>query len=138
MATNQVFDGGADGHLQVTCTHPTTPASGGPCRYNHLIGVALTTEDSTSGRTTVDFTGGAVYLLSVKGVDGSGNAAVAVGDKVFYVDADTPPISKKVAGYLVGHVVEAQRDGTSYAGVTSGATATVAVRLAGTGSGIPA
>lgn len=113
MATNQVDSGY---HLQVACSNPTTPASGGPVRFGFLTGVALTDEDA-DGNTTVDF-GPSSWNLSVKGVDDNGNSAVAVGDNLFYVDADTPHLSKKSSGYFFGVARET---------VGSGSTATIRV-----------
>jgi predicted RecA/RadA family phage recombinase len=86
-------------------------------RVGELVGVALTAERS-DGTTTVSFRG--VFDLSVKGIDGGGNSAVAVGDKLYYTDADTPVLNKKTTGRFVGHALET---------VTSGATATIQVRL---------
>lgn len=103
--------------LRVACTDPATPASGDPVRYGEMTGVALTAEDS-GGLTQVDFRPGRVWNLSVKGVDGVGNSAVAEGDKLYYVDADTPKLSKKNTGRFFGYA-----QGT----VNSGATATIAV-----------
>ena len=138
MATNQVFRESDAINQSVTCTHPTTPTSGDPVRYGATVGVAVTAEDS-AGLTTVAFDG--VWLLSVKGVNGAGNVAVAAGDALYYVDADTPVLSKKKTGYLAGNAVEAVVTGVSagvYTGaITSGATATIPVRLSGTGLGIP-
>lgn len=123
MAKNEVFLDGDN--LPVTVTHPTAPASGDPVRYGELVGVATTAEDSGTGKTSVVFKG--VHLLSVKGVDGSGDAAVAKGDKIYYVDADTPVLSKKATGRFAGYAVEtASNAGT----VASGATATIPVKLA--------
>ena len=76
-------------------------------------------------KTSVTFRG--VHLLSVKGVDGGGNSAVAVGDRLYYTDADTPPISKKATGRPVGFAVETE---TSPGTVSSGATTTIPVLLA--------
>jgi len=121
MAKNEVFQDGDD--LAVTCSHPTTPASGDPVRYGEIVGVAKTAEGS-DGKTSVTFKG--VHLLSVKGVDGSGNSAVAVGDKIYYVDADTPVLSKKATGRFAGFAVEA---GSNAGTVGSGLTATIPVRL---------
>lgn len=103
--------------LRVVCSHPTTPASGDPVRYGEMTGVALAAEDA-DGYTQVDFTAGRGYDLSVKGVDGGGNSAVAVGDKIYYVDADTPVLNKKATGRFFGFANGA---------VTSGATATIEV-----------
>jgi len=121
MSTNEVFQDGD--WLSVTCTHPTTPASGDPVRYGELVGVAQTAERA-DGTTSVTFKG--VHLLSVKGIDGGGNSAVAVGDKLYYTDADTPPLSKKATGRFAGYAVETK---TSTGAVVSGATTTIPVRL---------
>ena len=118
MATNITREIG--NQLAVTVSHPTTPSSDDPVRWGVKAGVALTDEDAVTGKTTVKFDGCAT--LSVKGVDGSGNSAVAEADALYYVDADTPPISKKTSGVLIGHAMGA---------VSSGATATIEVRLAG-------
>lgn len=107
---------GVDG-LRVVCSDPATPASGDPVRYGEMTGVALDAEDS-GGFTEVDFTSGRGWDLSVKGVDAGGNSAVALGDKIYYVDADTPKLSKKVAGRFFGFA-----NGT----VSSGGTATIEV-----------
>lgn len=117
MATNQVYDEGDS--LSVACTDPATPNSGDPVRLGDLVGVALT-DERADGNTTVAFEG--VFRLSVKGVDGTGNSAVAPGDSIFYVDADTPKLSKKATGTKAGVALEA---------VTGGATTTIMVRLNG-------
>lgn len=114
MAPNLIFD--PANQLSLVCSDPATPASGGPVRYGNITGVAVTDERS-DGTTTVHV-GHAVWDLSVKGVDGSGNSAVAVGDNIFYVDADTPKLSKKSAGYFFGVALET---------VSSGATDTIRV-----------
>lgn len=115
MATNLKYDGVSG--LRVQCSHPASPSSGDPVRYGEMTGVALTDEDG-DGYTVVDFAPGKVWDLSVKGVDGSGNSAVAVGDKLYYVDADTPVLSKKDTGRFFGFANEA---------VASGATSTIEV-----------
>jgi hypothetical protein len=104
------------------------PSDGGatpnaPARYGTMTGVSLTGTTTIAGdsKATIAF-GPVEALLSVKGVDAGGNSAVAVGDKLYYVDADTPKISKKVAGTFFGYALEA---------VTSGATATIRVEVKG-------
>jgi hypothetical protein len=97
--------------------------SGDPVAVGQLVGVALIDEvtvagDPLLGKASVD-TGGA-WNLSVKGIDGSGDSAVAVGDAIYYVSADTPRLSKKATGVLFGHALAA---------VVSGATTTIPVRL---------
>lgn len=106
MATNYVQEGK---YLSVACSSPAAPASGDPVRFGYLTGVAVTAEGeggNSSTQATVCFDEG-VWDLSVKGVDQDGNSAVAVGDMLFYVDADTPKLSKKNTGYLFGFALEA-------------------------------
>lgn len=106
--------------MSVTVTHPTVPASGAPVRVGLRTGVALVDEGDSGNdatKTTVDF-GDREWKLSVKGINDSGNSAVAEGDPIYYTDADTPPLSKKASGYFFGFASEA---------VTSGATATIKV-----------
>ncbi|PKN91100.1 MAG: hypothetical protein CVU44_21015 [Chloroflexi bacterium HGW-Chloroflexi-6] len=118
MAKNLIYNG-CDG-LAVTCSDPATPVSGDPVRFGEKCGVALDAEQA-DGKTVVDFTQGHVYDLSVKAIDGVGNSAVAFGDKIYYVDADTPKLSKKNTGRLFGYAWET---------VTSGGTDTIQVMLA--------
>lgn len=121
MATNRIFEN--TDRLTVTVTHPAAPNSGDPCRWGERVGVALNDEvehGDLTGKTTVQFDG--VFDVSVKGIDGSGNSTVAVGDKLYYTDADTPPLSKKATGRYAGYAMEA---------VTSGATATIRVAFTG-------
>lgn len=117
MARNVIFNEGEQ--LAVAVTDPASPKSGDPVRWGELTGVALT-DENTAGRTTVRFTN-AVVEIPVKGVNGGGNSAVADGDELFYVDADTPKVSKKVTGRLFGQAMGA---------VAAGATTTIRVRLA--------
>jgi predicted RecA/RadA family phage recombinase len=115
MARNKIFDRGVQ--LALVATDPAVPASGDPLLVGQMPGVALITE-AADGKTTVDFEG--VFTLSVKGIDQAGNSAVAAGDILYYVTADTPKISKKNTGVRFGYALEA---------VTSAATATIRVRL---------
>lgn len=115
MAANQLYASGR--RLYLAATDPATPASGDPVLVGQMPGVAIDAEDS-SGNTTIDF--GGVYNLSVKGIDGGGNSAVAVGDIIYYVTGDTPVLSKKNSGVRFGYAL---------ATVTSGGTATIAVKV---------
>lgn len=118
MALNRVRKDGY--HLSIAASDPAVPASGGPLRYGSLTGVALTTEaqaGNPANYVSADF-GPSVWDLSVKAVNDSGNSAVAVGDPIFYVDADTPKLSKKATGYFFGFALEA---------ITSGSTDTINV-----------
>lgn len=113
MATNTKYDSGR----RLTVAVASGVVSGDVVISGRMIGVALTSRD-TSGNAVVDF--GGVYNLSVKGVDDAGNVAVAAGDELFYVDGDTPKISKKRTGWFAG---------IALAAVTSGSTTTIAVKL---------
>lgn len=115
MAKNRVYEDGR--RLSLAATDPATPASGDPVVVGQMPGVALTDERS-DGTTSIDF--GGVYSLAVRGVDGVGNSAVAVGDILYYVAADTPKLSKKNTGVRFGYAL-----GT----VAAGATATIPVKV---------
>jgi hypothetical protein len=118
MATNLKRRDGL--HLSLATTDPVTPASGDPVRIGNMTGVAQTAKGdggNAAANTSVDL-GPSVWNLSVRGVNDGGNSAVAVGDALFYVDADTPKISKKASGYFFGIALDT---------VGSGATATVQV-----------
>ncbi len=114
MAENLKFMG-THGIITVP-TDPAAPASGDPVLVGKACGVAVNAKDG-NGNTVVDF-GPSVYALSVKGIDGVGNSAVAVGDELFYVSADTPKVSKKNTGIHIGFAL---------ATVTGGSTATINV-----------
>ncbi len=108
--------------INVVCSHPTTPASGNPVRVGAFCGVAETAEGAggnVATETTVLTKG--VVNVSVKGVNAGGNSAVAVGDKIYYTDGDTPVLNKKTSGAVFGYAL---------ATVGSGSTATIAVMLA--------
>jgi predicted RecA/RadA family phage recombinase len=115
MAKNVVHEPGEN--LSLACTDPATPASGDPVLIGQIPALALTAE-RTDGNTTVMRNGTA--NLSVKGVDGGGNSAVAVGDIIYYVTGDTPKLSKKATGVRYGYAL-----GT----VGSGLTATIEVAI---------
>lgn len=115
MAKNRHFANGRK--LDLAATDPATPASGDPVVVGQLPGVSLTAERA-DGTTSIDTQG--VYDLSVKGIDGGGNSAVAVGDIIYYVTGDTPKLSKKATGV---------RFGIALGTVNSAATATIPVRL---------
>ncbi len=107
--------------INAAATDPATPNSGDPVIVGTIPGVALTKEaegDNAAGETTIATEG--VFSLSVKGVDGGGNSAVAVGDKIYYVIADTPKLSKKNTGVLFGKALGA---------VNLGATTVIPVML---------
>lgn len=96
----------------------TGVSAGDPVCIGQLVGVAIV--DIPNNGTGAVATEG-VYRLSVKAVDGAGNSAVAVGDALYYVDADAPKLSKKATGVLYGYALET---------IAAGATATIKVKLA--------
>jgi predicted RecA/RadA family phage recombinase len=102
----------------VTCSDPTTPASGDPVVCGQIPGVALAAEDS-AGLTTIALDGD--FTLSVKGVDSSGNSAVADGDIIYYQTGDTPKLSKKATGGV--------RFGYARGVVLTSATSTIRVQV---------
>ncbi|HDM08701.1 MAG TPA: DUF2190 family protein [Candidatus Omnitrophica bacterium] len=112
MATNYVQEG------KVLDLSIADINSGDPVAVGEIVGVALTDTDS-DGKVAVLTKG--VFKLSVKGVDGAGNSAVAIGDYIYYVAADDPKLSKKDSGTLFGIAL-----GT----VAAGATGTIPVKIA--------
>jgi predicted RecA/RadA family phage recombinase len=71
--------------LSLAATDPTTPASGDPVLVGQIPGVATVAKGAggnATANTSIDTAGS--YNLSVKGVDGGGNSAVAVGDIIYY------------------------------------------------------
>lgn len=92
-------------------------SSGDPGVKGQIPGVCL---NDTDGDGKVRLQTNGVFDLSVKGVDGSGNAAVAIGDIIYYTDGDTPKLNKKTTGVRFGYALEA---------VSSGGTDTIRVRL---------
>jgi len=118
MAKNYIQPGKT---INAAATDPETPVSGDPVRVGDIAGVALTNEGeggNDAGESSIATEG--VFTLPVKGVNGSGNSAVSLGATLYYVDADTPKLSKKDTGYKFGKAL-----GT----VGSGATAEIPVLL---------
>lgn len=119
MAGNIVFEDG--NQLSLVCSDPATPASGDPVLIGQIPAVALTAERA-DGTTTVKRNGTAT--LSVKGVTtGASGSAVAVGDILYYVPANTPKLSK--ASGDSGAI----RFGYALGAVNSGATASIEVAI---------
>lgn len=99
MASNMIKDEGKTLALAIASV-----AADDPVVKGQIPGVALTDTDS-DGNVTVQTRG--VFDLSVKGIDGSGNAAVAVGDIIYYTSGDTPKLNKKTTGVRFGYALEA-------------------------------
>lgn len=112
MATNTVYEQAVN--LPVV---QAGRASGDPMVVGQIPGVAETASDA-SNNVTMQTVG--AYNVSVKGIDGGGNSAVAIGDILYYVSGDTPPLSKKATGVRWGYALAA---------VTSGATATILAKV---------
>lgn len=93
---------------------PAGVVSGDPVLVGvDLIGTASTDRDS-DGNALVNLETGRIVSIPVKGIDGAGNSAVALGDPLYIVMADTPHVSKKATGV---------RFGSALGTVTSGGTA---------------
>lgn len=115
MATNEKRVQGR--YLNLVASNPANPASGALCRYGTMIGIAIVT--GAGGLAfPIDF-GPAVYTVSVKGQNASGNTPVAAGDVLYYTDGQAF-LDKTVTGYAAG---------TALAAVTSGATTSIDVAL---------
>ena len=87
--------------LEVTVASPAVPTTGVPCRFGTLCGVAALTEGeggvSAASKTMVNF-GGGVYDLNV-----TSSGAVAIGDELWFHDANPPVISNSsTTGYSFG------------------------------------
>lgn len=116
MATNKIQDG-----VLLSLAVASTVVSGDPVIVgNGIPGVAITSYDSVSGKAVIDTSG--VYDLSVQAKNDDGNSAVAIGDRIYI--GSTGILSKKVSGKFFGIALET---------VTTGATATINVKIGGTG-----
>lgn len=117
MSKNQIYDKAT----QLEMTVPSGKVSGDPVVVGQIPGVCLTDRELAGpaiGQAVVKMNGAAD--LSVKGIDGGGNSAVVEGDILYYVEADTPKISKKATGVRYGYALAA---------VGSGLTATIRVKI---------
>lgn len=115
MSKNQIYDKAE----QLEVTVPSGRIAGDPVMVGQIPGVCLTDRDATTGQATVKFNGAAD--LSVKGENNAGAVAVAEGDILYYETGQVPPVNKdNVAGIRFGYAL---------APVTSGATATIRVKI---------
>lgn len=105
-----------DGHV-LTFTAAADHAAGAPHVVGQVPGVVA--GDVANGATGELCVHGLVSL-SVKGVDGGGNSAVAIGDKLYFTGGDSPKINKKTSGVFFGY---------AWGAIGSGDTATIHVKL---------
>lgn len=133
MATNKVMGGNNAPivNLAVALTHPAAPVSGNPALWDTIPCFCLG-DAGSDGLTVVDL-GPSVYATSVAGIDSSGsagadaNVTVVHGDKLYYDETKTPPISKRAGGTYFGRAY-AKNDGTRSGNlIAAGATATIRV-----------
>jgi len=110
MATNLRFDPGN----QIVVAKASISA-GDPVVFGQVPGVALTDTDG-DGNITMKTDG--VYQMSVKGADGSGNAAIAVG-AIIYLDSTELNVDA-TNGVRWGYALQA---------VSSGATTSILVKV---------
>ena len=95
MATNRIQSRGR----YLTLNVGSGKKSGDPVMVGFISGVCQNDASAVSPYpATVDTEG--VYNLTVDGIDQAGNSAVAVGDKLYFIVANTPPISKVNTGGL--------------------------------------
>lgn len=82
---------------------PSGTESGQPVAVGQIPAVALTNRDA-NGNATCQRDGS--YLLSVKGENGSGGSAVAVGD-IIYIEPTARTLSKIATGVRFGYALGA-------------------------------
>lgn len=116
MATNLVYDNRADLRLQLTVGASKT--AGSYIALNDLWVLLLEDSDSNNKATCILPGLSTVANLSVVGADNAGNAAVAVGAKVYWDAAEFNVDATN--GTFVGYALEA---------VSSGETTTIQVAL---------
>lgn len=82
--------------------------SGDPVRIGTLPGAALQDADA-NGKTVVQKDG--IFTMLVAGIDSGGtsgadrNVTVTGGDKVYFDEAQTPPLSKRAGGTFFGYAI---------------------------------
>lgn len=91
--------------------------AGDPVMVGNIKGVAAETIEAGEAGS-IALVG--VFDLSVKGHDGSANAAVSIGDQIYFNSAATPKLNKNNAGSFFGYALEA---------ITSGGTDTIKVLI---------
>lgn len=114
MSKNEKFNDPKTLQLNVGST---ALLSGAPIAVGQIPGVLETNADANSLATVA--TKG-VYNLSVKGVNGSGNHAIALGDALFFNSGATPQVNADAGGIPFG---------VALAAVGSSSTLTIAVAL---------
>lgn len=100
----------------VVVSDPAAPASGAPCRFGALTGIASNDEGLgglSATETMVDFG----MFVADHPVNDHGGAGISAGDAVFYVDA-ADRLENDSAGYFYGFALEA---------VAAGQTTTIRV-----------
>jgi predicted RecA/RadA family phage recombinase len=118
MAKNITF--GGTNRTTAVVTSPANPVSGDAVVIGQIPGVATNNKDA-DGETVVALGDGQTRAdLSVTGIDGVGNSAVAIGDIIYFVAGDTPALSKKATGVRFGYARQA---------LTSGSTGTISVQI---------
>ena len=118
MAKNEVLKRGE--FLETTV--PAGTVAGDPVMLGGAAGncpaVAQTDRNTTTGKASVMTVG--VHNLSVRGINGATNTAIAEGDILYYDNARTPKLDVTPGG---------KRYGYALAAVASGATAVIPVKV---------
>lgn len=113
---NYVSDGR---FLNAVCSHPAAPDSGDPVIIGSIPGVAVTDEgDGGNAATETTVCTEGIFDLSVKGHDGTSNAAITAGALIYYKTTATPVLNLDDSGVAFGYALEA---------IDSAATATIKV-----------
>ena len=119
MATNLIYGLVPGTSIYAATTDPATPNSGDPVVFGQLPGIALTDEgDGGNAATDTSIATTGTWSLSVVAVNNAGNTAVTAGD-ILYLDS----------GVVNKDVTNGVRFGYAMADITSGATATINVKI---------
>lgn len=115
-ATNRVHERSSPLDVVPTSSFSSPPVSGDAILLGQYPGVALTDERADS-TVTAQFDG--VFDLAVRGHDGSANAAISAGDRIYY-DVTNDELDVDTSGVPFGIALD---------DVASGATTTIRVAV---------
>jgi hypothetical protein len=104
--TNEKFPDGRRLYLPVK----SGVKSNDPVFSGGMLGIAAVDRD-TAGSATIERQD--VVTVKVAGVNDAGNSAVVAGDPVYFIDADTPQLSKKASGKFFGFALGAVNAGAT-------------------------
>lgn len=114
MAKNQRYKFGQNPDVPV----PVGTLSGDPLLFGGDIPCVANIDRQDDGTASVCMVGS--FDLTVKAINGSGNSAIAIGDKIYFDNAATPKLNKVATGIVFGRALTT---------LTTGTTGTVEVLL---------